>query len=800
MEFTYTLRTLIKNPVFTAAVVVMLAIGIGASAAIFGVLDRLFIRPLPFKDQDQLVSLEKAWPLFQNSSGDSEFVAQADDPFEAVAQYQMGRVTLGGGTVPEVLRVARTSRSFFSILGVGPQIGYFFSAFGTHAQGNDVAVLSHSVWRRVFNQDTTIVGRQITLNGRSFTVLGVMPSEFLFLVQGREADAWIPLVPDDSLVRTAQEEGRGTIARLKPGLTLEQAQTRTDVLFERITQSQPQLKLKPKDRMLLTQLRDEWFGNLRSPLLMLLGTAICLLLIASANTMSLMIARSVEREKDMAIRMALGAGWMHMMRQHLIESLLLAIAGSALGLLIAYWATKVMLTLSPTPIPHPEEVGINLRIIAFTFAVAIPAAVIPGLIAAWRVSKTSIRSIVNEGSVRSGSLLSPRLKKLIIVSEVALTVLVLINAGLLFRSFRGLLQEKIGFDTHNVLTLEVAPLTTRYPDAQKRSALYQQIIDRIRSLPGVAHTGTVNYLPIFSGSLILPVSLQERVVSPEQGFSWTYRVASSDYFNTMKIPIVEGRTFAEQDGVDAPRVVILDQSAAAYLSKNFFPNETVLGKHIVLNFDKPTSFEIIGIAGDIRQQGLDIAAYPGFYLHALQRPPSVSNLVVRTISDPVSIAGLMRNAISEVDKDLPVGDLRLMEKQVTESVSRRRFGLLLTSILGTAALLLSMLGLYSLMSHIVLHRTHEIGVRIALGANIWNVLKLILGQALVLVIIGIALGIAISFATGRLISSLLFGVNSTDQLTLAGVALILIVVALIACYIPARRAMKIDPIDALRYE
>lgn len=283
-------------------------------------------------------------------------------------------------------------------------------------------------------------------------------------------------------------------------------------------------------------------------------------------------------------------------------------------------------------------------------------------------------------------------------------------------------------------------------------------------------------------------------------FTWTYRVASSDYFNAMRIPLLEGRTFNEQDSVDAPRVVILDQSSAAYLNKKFFPNETVLGKHIVLNFDKPTMFEIVGIVGDIRQQGLDIPTSPGFYLHALQRPPSVSNLVVRTTSDPVSIAGVLRNTISEVDNELPVSDLRLMEKQVTESVSRRRFGLLLTSILGTGALLLSMLGLYSLMSHIVLHRTHEIGVRMALGANVWDVLRLILRQALVLVIIGIAVGIAISFATGRLVASLLFGVTSTDQPTLAGVAALLVIVALVACYIPARRAMKVDPIEALRYE
>ncbi|HKU76174.1 MAG TPA: ABC transporter permease [Pyrinomonadaceae bacterium] len=800
MEFTHSLRTLIRNPVFTAAIVVMLAIGIGANVAIFGVIDRLFIRPLPFKDQDRLVSVENAWPLFKDSADDGEAVVQPDDAFEAVAQYELGRVTLGGGGTPEVIKLARTSRSFFSILAVPAQVGYVFSTAESNSQGNQVAVLSSGLWRKVFNQDTAVAGRQITINGRSFTVIGVMPSDFLFQVDGREADAWIPLVPDDTLIKTAQEEGSGTIARLKPGLTLEQAQARTDVVFERIRQSQPQLKLQQKDRLLLIQLRDHWFGNLRSSLLMLLAAAICLLLIAGANTTSLMVARSAERQKDMAIRAALGAGWFQMMRQHLLESLILGVLGSLLGLLIAYWATKAMLPLSPTSIPHPEEVGINLRMIAFAFAIAIPAAIIPGLISAWRVLRTSIRGIVNEGSVRSDSLLSPRLRKLLVVSEVALTVLVLVNAALLFRSFRELLQEKVGFDTHNVLTLEVAPLETRYPDRTKRSALYQQIIDRVSNLPGVAHVGTINYLPIFSGSLIVPVNLQERVVHPAMGFTWTYRSASSDYFNTMRIPVIAGRTFGEQDGMDAPRVAILDQAAATYLKEHFFPDEDILGKHLVLNLDKPTAFEIIGIVGDIKQQGLDIAAYPGFYLHTLQRPPSVANLVVRTTSDPASISGVLRSTISEVDKDLPVSDLRLMETQVTGSVSRRRFGLLLTSILGAGALLLSMVGLYSLMSHIVSHRTHEIGVRMALGASVRDVLKLVMRQALGLVVVGIALGILVSLATGRLIASLLFGVSTTDPATLAFVTLILIMVALIASYVPARRAMKIDPVEALRYE
>lgn len=800
MDLTYSLRSLIRKPAFTAAVILMLGIGIGASAAIFGVIDRLLLRPLPFNEQERLVSVENAWPLFLESPKGGDPISQPDDAFEGLSQYETGRVTLGGQTVPEVIRLAQTSRNFFSVLGVGARVGYFFSTAAGQSQDDKVVVLSHGLWRRQFNEDAGVVGRQITLNGRSFTVIGVMPSDFLFLVRGRESDVWVPLGLDDSLVKSAQTEGGGTIARLKPGISLTEAQARTDLGFERIMQTKPQLKLRPQDRMTLVPLRDFWFGNLRWPLMMLLAAAVCLLLIGCANSLSLMIARSAQREKDMAIRAALGAGWKQMLHQQLTESLLLGVFGGVLGVAISHWAIKAMVAASPAQIPHVDKVGINFRLVVFAFAIAIPAAIIPGLIAGWRISRTSLTAVINETSVRSGSFLSPRLRKLLVISEVALTMLVLINAGLLLRSFRGLLHEKLGFDTHNVLTLEIAPLETKYPNRQKRSMLYQQILNSVSGLPGVASVGTINYLPIYSGSLIIPVSLQERVVPPELGFSWTYRIASADYFETMSIPLVAGRSFTEQDGVDAPRVAILDQSAAAFISERFFPNENIIGKHLVLNLDKPTAFEIVGIAGNIKQQGLDIAVSPGFYLHALQRPPSVSNLVVRTTSNPTSIAGVVRNAISEVDRDLPVADLRLMEKQVTETVSRRSFALLLTSILGVAALFLSMLGLYSLMSHIVFHRTHEIGVRMALGASVRDVLKLILRQAFGLVMIGIALGIVLSLATGRLITSLLFGVRPTDPATLVGVTLTLVLVAVVACYLPARRAMKIDPIEALRYE
>jgi putative ABC transport system permease protein len=533
---------------------------------------------------------------------------------------------------------------------------------------------------------------------------------------------------------------------------------------------------------------------------MLLGAAACLFLIACANTISLMIARSADHRRDMAIRGALGAGWVQMVRQHLIEGVLLGILGGVLGLLMAYWATEVMLAVSPTPIPRPDEVGINLRMIAFVFVIAIPAAIIPGVISSWRISRTPLNGIVNEGPARGGSLFSARLRRVLVISEVALTMAVLINAGLLFRSFRGLMQEKLGFDTYNVLTLELAPPATRYPDSPRRAALYQQIIDRVGSLPGVAHAGTVNYLPMFSGSLMIPVKLQEREVPPELWFSWTYRVASSDYFEAMKIPVIAGRTFSDRDGAAAPRVVILDQSAAAYLTKHFFPHESLLGKHVVLTFDKPTAFEIIGVAGDIRQQGLGISSYPGFYLHALQRPPAVAHLVVRTTIDPSSMSGLLRSTISAIDRDLPVSGLTLMEEHVTASVARRRFSLLLTTILGSGALLLSMLGLYSLMSHIVSGRTREIGVRMALGADAREVLRLILTQALGTVIAGTVLGILLALGTGGLIASMLVGVGTADPATFGLMTLMLVIVALVACYVPTRRAMRIAPAEALRHD
>src|SRR5574338_1720993 len=564
MEFTYSLRTLIRNPAFTAAVILMLGIGIGANAAILGVIDRLLVRPLPFNDQDRLVSVENAWPLFVNAPKDAGVTAQPDDAFEGVTQYELGRVTLGGETAPEVIRLARTSHNYFSILGIGAKVGYFFSPAQGQSQDDKVVVLSYGLWRRLFDKNTAIVNRQITLNGRSYSVIGVMPAEFIFLVRGREADAWIPLVPDDPLVKSAQVEGSGTIARLKPGISLTEAQARTDVVFERIKQAQPQLKLRPQDRMLLVQLRDFWFGNLRAPLFMLLAAAFCLLLIGCANTLSLMIAESAQRQKDMAIRAALGAGWPQMLRQQLTASLLLGIPGGALGLLIAYGAIKATLAVSPVHIPHADEVGINLRMTVFAFAIAIPAAIIPGFIAAWRTSKTSLTNVISEGSSRSGSLMSPRLRKLLVVSEVALTMLVLINAGLLLRSFRGLLHEKLGFHTHNVLTVEIAPLETKYPDRQKRSMLYQQILNKVSSLPGVASAGTINYLPIYSGSFIIPVNLQERVVPPESAFSWNYRIATAADLKTMPIPMVQGPRLREKDGVDAPRVAIVDESAAAY--------------------------------------------------------------------------------------------------------------------------------------------------------------------------------------------------------------------------------------------
>ncbi len=789
------MRALFRQPAFSAAIVATLAIAIGATVAVSGVIDRLIVRPLRFPDPARLVFVRNSWPLFVDSlrSGASTGTSRV---FERVARYEYGRATIGGGNSPQAIKLVRASGDFFRLLGVHPLLG---SVFSVDAIQEPIAVISNGLWRSLLGGDSAVVGRSITLNGRTFTVAGVMPETFAFYLRGEESDAWVPLVEEDALMKSAQAEGSGTIARLRTGLTFAQAQAQMNLVFRQIARQHPERRLDAEDRIELIPLRDYWFGALQTPLLMLLGAGLFLLIVACANTTGLMLARAAARRKDVAIRSALGADRWHLVRESLAESLVLGLATTVAGLLLAYWGGNAMLAISPTRIPGADEIGVSGRVIGFALVLALLAASVPGLVSISRVSNGDLARALSAGA-RSGTFVSRRLRQWLVVIQVAVTVILLVSGGLLLRSFRILRTENTGFDARQVMTLEIAPPDTKFPDQNARLAYYERILAAVRPLPGIERAGMVNYLPFHSGSYMIPVSDPQRPGANEPAFSWSIRIASPEYFRAMRIPLVTGRAFTEADRVDAPMVAILDESAARMMAPGNSAIESVLGKRIVLNLGEPITFEIVGVVGDIRQQGLAIASYPGFYLSAFQRPPSVANVVLRSTVPPVVVFNAVRGALREVDAELPVAALRMLQADISDSVARRKFAVFLSGILAVCALVLSMVGLYALMSQLVAYRAHEIGVRVALGARSGDVVGLVLRQGMIVVGLGLAAGLAAAQATTRLIASLLYGVGANDPRTFAVVSLVVISVAILACGIPARRALNADPMVTLRNE
>lgn len=791
-EFTAALRALRARPAFSAAVVATLAIAIGASTAVFNVVDRLLIRPLAFPQPDEIVYVERSWPLFiDGARGEPAHIADA--PFRHLARYEFGRVSLTGGRAPLVVRVARVSDGFFAALGVRPSAGRILA--GNADPG--AVVLSAGLRRSLFADDSIALGQRLQLNGRTYTVAAVMPADFSFHLRGETAEAWVPFADNDGLIALPQEMGSGAIARLEPGIPLQKAQAAMDVAFRRIAAQSPQRRLDDDDRIRLVPLSEHWFGAIEFPLLMLLGAAGCLVLIASANATGLMLARAAATMKETAIRAALGADRGQLVRESLIQSVMLGVLSAAAGLVLAYWGAKVMIAASPVRIPIADGAGLGMSAVAFALCVALLAAAAAGLVSAWKVFRSDLTRPLTAGT-QHGVFVSAKMRRGLVAAQVAITVTLLINAGLLLRSFALLRGEDVGFDARNVLTMEVAPVAAKHPDMQARLLYYQRLVGELREHPAAAHAAIVNFLPLHSGSLIIPVGVPGGA-GGDESFSWTYRVASPDYFRAMAIPIRAGRAFTDGDRMGAPMVAILDESSARALAGGNAV-ESVLGRRITLNLAQPTTFEVVGIAGDIRQQGLGIASQPGFYLSAWQRPPSVANLVVRTSIDARAALSEVRRVLQRADPELAVGTLRSLGGQVGETISRRRFVVLLSGVLGAAALALSVLGLGALMSQLVTYRTHEIGVRIALGARAANVLGLVVRQGVGIVGIGLAAGIAGAAGTAQLIAGLLYGVAAHDPLTFVLVPMLIVGVTALACAVPARRALGVDPMLAMRSE
>ena len=800
-DLKFAARMLRRNARFSLLIVGMLALALGANTALFSFADAILFRPLPFANPERLVLVKGAVGTLVDMGFDQpeKFMQwnHTVQSVEYIAAYDSGRANLADDRVPERIQVMRVSYGFFPMLGVNPMKGRWFGQDEQQPGGNRVLILSHALWQSRYGGDAEILKQVVHLNGESFQVIGVMPSTFLFTHGGERTDAWMPLAPGDDVLAKDQYffEFSG---KLKPGVAMTTAQAELNLLNQQLKLGEKRIgrDFVSDTRLSLSPLNEEFAGTLRRPLLILLAAVAFVLLIACANVANLFLTRAVTRNKELAIRSALGAGRWRLARLWLTESLFLSGMGGVLGLLVSFWLIDALVAISPQQVSPINEIGLNWRVMAFCVGVTLLTGLLFGLAPALQASRPDLVRTLKESGQRSSAGLSPRLRQALTVGEVALALVLLIGAGLMVKSFRSLLQVAPGFNPERVLTFELAPTVAKYQTKEQRAALYQSVIERIRAVPGVVSVGAISHLPIaHGGGMALPINVEGRARSGDVVLG-LYQSVTADYFRVMEIPQIAGRYFTEQDRAGTANVMLINQT----LAHQVFANENPLGKRIVLQMEKPTPFEVIGVVGDARTSGLDESAMEEFYLHSLQQPAGFVSLTIKTRSAPASLAGAVRNAVLEVDKDQPLYNLKTMEQHLADSVARRRFPMLILTGFAVTALLLSALGLYGVVSYSVAQRTHEIGIRMALGAQASDVLKLILGNGMALALIGVAAGLAGAFALTRLIAGLLFGVSATDATTFAAVAGLLILVALLASYIPARRATKVDPLVALRYE
>ncbi len=807
-DIRYGARVLAKHKGFTVVAVLTLALGIGANTAIFSVVNELLLRPLPYRDADRIVMLWEVNPNGRRNNNTSRynFMGWRDQSkaFEGMAAFSDQRLSLtGGGSDPEEVSAQLTTPELFQVLGVNPLLGRGLTAEDGRTGAPDVAVLGYGLWQRRFGGDPSIVGKAITLNGAPFTVVGVLPENFQWHIKtrsgtGKPAEIWAPL---DMPTEGSGLHGRflSVVARLKPGVSMEQAGADLKTIHARLEQDDPEHNTRWGAEVV--PVREQFVGNVRPALLILLGAVGLVLLIACANVANLLLSRAAAREKEIALRTALGASRMRVVRQLLTESVLLALLGSALGLLFAWWGIGALVAISPRDLINLEGVSINLTVLAWTLVVTLATGIIFGLVPALEATRLNLNDALKEGGKGSGvqGSRSRRLRGALVVAEVALALVLLVGAGLLIKSFIRLQKIETGFNTENVLTMVVRLPDGKYDEDPKIINFFRQAMERVRSLPGVREAGMVNFLPLYGGlGSATDFTVEGRPVPPpDQELTTSVRVADAGYFGAMDIPLLRGRNFTDVEDREARHVVIISES----LAQKYFPGEDPLGKRIDVDmFDNPNPTEIVGIVGDVRYDSLTDEARPTVYFPHPELTYSFMTLAIRTNGDPAEMAPAVRRELSALDPDQPVADVRTMTQVMADTVARPRFNTLLLGLFAGLATLLAAIGIFGVMNYSVTLRTRELGLRMALGAQPGRVLMLILKQGLLLTLVGIGIGLVGAVALTRLMSSLLFGVNATDPLTFAAIALLLLVVSLIACYIPARRATRIDPMIALRYE
>ena len=804
----FAVRSLRRSRGFTLAALTCVALAIGANAAVFSVVRAVLLEPLPYAQPHRLVML---WGHVPGEDDDelpasgAEFLDYRErlESFESVAAIVNRYVNLTGDGEPRRLTAARVSHTFFPILGVQADVGRTFLPEEDRRGNEKVVVLSHGLWRQRFGGDRDVVGRKILLSDEPFTVVGVMPASFDFRFELFEHDLWIPVAIDWDALPPRDFRGLRVLGRLAPGASLERARSEAEALAASFQREHPDV-YPPADgwRLRVVPLLDQVVGDVRPALVVLLGMVGLVLLIACANVANLFLARAAERRKEVAIRTSIGAERWELVRQSLVESVLLALAGAAIGLLLAAWGLAVLQAMEPDNLPRLAEVSIDGGVLLFTLAVALVAGLLFGLVPAIRASRPDLQGTLKEGGktddVGGGA---ARLRKVLVAGEVALALLVLVSAGLMLRSLDRLQAESPGFEAEGVLTADLFLSPTQHAPGPASIAYGERLLERIREVPGVAAAGAVTGLPLSNVTFMVPTEVEGDVRGAERALpSFDWRPITPGYLETIGVPLVAGRAFDSRDHAEARPVAIVSRD----LAERYWPGQDPLGKRVKLTVGQPNGPEwrtVVGVAGHVKAVSLEGESPEQVYTPVAQSPTPFFSVAIRTEgSDPTAVAPAVREAIWSVDRDQPIEDLRPMTEALDGATAGRRAYAFLITVFAVVALVLAVVGVYGVMAYSVAQRTTEIGLRMALGAEPGDVIRLIVRQGAALAGAGLAVGLLVSFWSGRFLSGLLYQVSARDPVTYAAVAIALGLLALIATVVPARRATRGDPVAALRSE
>jgi putative ABC transport system permease protein len=813
-DIRFGLRTLRKAPGFTIIAVLTLALGIGANTAIFSIVNAVLLKPLPFPQPDRLLFLDSNYSNLKDVS--RPFAISYPDfldwratakSFSGMAAYHGDSFTLTNLPQPLHVNGVTVTGGFFTIVGQQPFLGRDFSR-EEEKPGTRVVVLSHQLWESVFHGDRDIIGRAISMDKQSYTVIGVMPAGYVFPMEGDPPQLWRSSAVDAETTDPKDQPMTGQrgahflqgVARLKQGVTLESAREELNVITRNLAAQYPDSNKHFPAATVTTEL-EHLVGNNRTQLMILLVSVAVVLFIACLNVANLLLVRASKRNREIAVRAALGARRIRVVRQMLTESLVLGLAGALLAVPFAFLAIRVFISLNAAHMRRIESAGINGTVLAFTAGIAVLTSIIFGLVPALRASSPNLTEFMKEGRGTTSSASHQRLRGVLVVAETTLGLALLVVAGLLLRSFHRILSVDPGMNSHNVLTLNFDLPEKKYNE-QQQIEFYTQLQHRLENVPGVTSVGAVTPLPLSGGNAIITFTIEGRPVPKSEEPSADIKVATPNYFHTLNIPLRSGRDFTERDDDKAPGVVIVNQAFA----EKFFPNEDVLGKHMTpgaSNHGDPKPREIIGVVGNVKSRRLDVEDRPEYYIPDSQLNFGSMTFVLRTSVEPHSVTSAVRSAVSSMDPDLPIYDIKTMDEYLAATLVTPRFQAMLLEAFAGLALLLTAIGLYGVVSYAVAQRTHEIGVRITLGASRGKVIAMVLKSGFQLTAIGVVAGVVLALIAGRFLSSLssvLFGIKPTDAFTFTVVVVVMALVSLLACYIPAWRASKVDPMIALRYE